>query len=530
MNSSIYRFMLDLHSTQSQISLPVTLGDTAREFHISLADGGLPYIIADGCLARITIKRPTSTPEQPSFLEAFCAIEGNTTIKYDFEQNKNTAAVEGIHDCSIDLYDAEGKNIGSPRFTMIVSDRVRNSDDITLSDDDVTAIDAMLAAEAARQIAEENRNHADEWRANAEVDRADAEEQRVIAEEAREQAEAERKTAEDGRVSAEAQRAIDAEARREALDTAIAMAAEFEGSKVDRIDLVEYPHGDPTNPNATGDIGNYAGVYTEYYGNDGKWREKLTKSNLAAYSSLSEAAVDKFVGNLKTSRIPITDSNGRLAVPAPQKGANGQTHYYNPEASAATNNTYNAAIPLWYGDERYVRANTYTTDKNATDKKIASLEDAVANAGGGSSAKLYRHDISLYATGDFSDCCFDIRCTIYDSNPNSYAAEKDIDYDNWEVISDIPIEKFSFLPVKTNINASGVFLEIEDIYNDDGEHMGGASVTRIVLSLRFDPDHIYDDKFSFLYDGNALDWSPSYGGGFSISDVEYIDDVVMEVK
>jgi hypothetical protein len=169
MNSSIYKFLLDLHNTQSQISLPVTKGDTARVFLIRLSDGGLPYVINDGCLAKIEIKRPTGT-----FLEAFCAIEKNTTIKYDFSQDeitKKTAIVDGIHDCSMTLYDSEGNKIGSPRFTMVVSDRVINSDDVNLSDDDLTAIDAMIAAEASRQAAEIGR-------VNAEAERVAAEEER----------------------------------------------------------------------------------------------------------------------------------------------------------------------------------------------------------------------------------------------------------------------------------------------------------------------------------------------------------------
>lgn len=144
MNSSKFRFVLDLHSTQSQISIPVTKGDTARVWYISLSDGGQPYIIEDGCLAKIEIKRPTGTS-----LEAFCPIEKNTTIKYDFAQNeitKNTAVVDGVHDCSVTIYDAEGKKIGSPRFSMVVSDRVVNRDDIELTDEDKTIIDAMLAA------------------------------------------------------------------------------------------------------------------------------------------------------------------------------------------------------------------------------------------------------------------------------------------------------------------------------------------------------------------------------------------------
>ena len=149
MNSSIYRFTLDLHSTQSQISLPVTKGDTARVFLISLSDGGLPYTIADGCLAMISVKRPSGT-----HLEAFCAIENGTTIKYDFEQNQNTAVMDGVHDCSVTLYDADGRELGTPRFTMVVSDRVINRDDLNITDEDQTAFDAMMQKMVAIEGAE----------------------------------------------------------------------------------------------------------------------------------------------------------------------------------------------------------------------------------------------------------------------------------------------------------------------------------------------------------------------------------------
>lgn len=170
MNSSTYRFILDLHSTQSQISLPVTLGDTARVLEISLSDGGLPYIIETGALAKLEIKRPTGT-----YLEEFCPIERNTTIRYPFTQNQNTAAVAGVHDCAIILYDAEGNKIGSPRFSMVVSERVINSDDINLTDEDKSAIDAMIATEASRQAAETGRVNAEASRVNAEGARVNAE-------------------------------------------------------------------------------------------------------------------------------------------------------------------------------------------------------------------------------------------------------------------------------------------------------------------------------------------------------------------
>ena len=179
MNSSTYRFNLDLHSTQSQISIPVTQGDTARELYISLSDGSVPYLIADGCLAVISIKRPTGT-----HLEAFCLIENNTTIKFDFEWEPCTADIEGVHDCSITLYDADGKKIGSPRFTMVVSARVILSGDINITDEDKSAIDAMIAAEVSRQAAETGR-------VNKEAERQDNENQRKLNEEGREAASAE---------------------------------------------------------------------------------------------------------------------------------------------------------------------------------------------------------------------------------------------------------------------------------------------------------------------------------------------------
>lgn len=152
MNSSNYRFTLDMHSAQSQISIPALLGDTGRTLYISFSDGGKPYFIEDGCLAKISIKRPTK-----SHLEEFCTIENNTTVVYPFDKNENTCAVEGIHNCDVTLYDLEGRTITSPRFTMVVSERAINRDDITFSDEDQTAIDAIVAAEAKRQVAEEER-------------------------------------------------------------------------------------------------------------------------------------------------------------------------------------------------------------------------------------------------------------------------------------------------------------------------------------------------------------------------------------
>ena len=181
MNYIKYRFTLDMHAVQSQISIPVTLGDTARTLYVSLSDGGLPYIIDDGCLAKIEIKRPTGTK-----LEDFCPIEKNTTIRYEFSQNENTAAVEGIHECNIVIYDTDGSKICTPRFTMIVSDRVFSADDLILTDEDKRIVEAIVAAEVPRQNAELERIRAEQVRQEAEEARAAAEEERATADQQRE--------------------------------------------------------------------------------------------------------------------------------------------------------------------------------------------------------------------------------------------------------------------------------------------------------------------------------------------------------
>lgn len=146
MNSSKYRFTLDMHTAQSQVSLPIVLHDTARKLYISLADGGKIYHIVDGCLAVIRIDRPTDT-----YIEQFCPIEDNTNIVYDFAQYTNTAIVEGLHECEVTLYGLDGRIITTARFSMVVSARVVSKDDIEITDDDWTIIDSVAVEEARRQ-------------------------------------------------------------------------------------------------------------------------------------------------------------------------------------------------------------------------------------------------------------------------------------------------------------------------------------------------------------------------------------------
>ena len=164
---SKHRFTLDMHVAHSQIAIPVTVGDTGKIFYINLSDGGEPIKIADGSLAMLTIRRPTGTR-----LQAFCPIESDSTIVYDFMQNENTAIVEGVHDCELTLYGGvSGSVVSTAWFTMIVSARVVNNDDLNISDEDRSAVDAMIDAEASRQSAELARINAESGRVSAENER-----------------------------------------------------------------------------------------------------------------------------------------------------------------------------------------------------------------------------------------------------------------------------------------------------------------------------------------------------------------------
>lgn len=180
---SKHRFSLEIQCEHSQIAVPVKVGDTGVTFYIALTDGGKPFTIPDGTLAMLSIRRPTGT-----YLQEYCDISNNGTIIYDFQQNENTAAVEGIHRCDLTLYGSEtGRIISTSWFTMIVSDKVVDGDSINVTDEKRDAIDAMIAAEASRQAKE--------------AARVSAESARVDAEEERERAEIARQSAFDGTIS-----------------------------------------------------------------------------------------------------------------------------------------------------------------------------------------------------------------------------------------------------------------------------------------------------------------------------------------
>ena len=167
MNYSDYRFTLDIQIHQAQVSIPVTLNDTARKLCIGLTDGRKPYYIADGCRAVFSAKKPDGTT-----IFNDCIIYNNTTIEYEF--SKNTTSCEGIVDCEIRLYDADGRELTSPQFIIVVDKKVMRDEEVAMSASEATTITNMIAAEQGRVVAENARVIAEEGRVAAENARVDA--------------------------------------------------------------------------------------------------------------------------------------------------------------------------------------------------------------------------------------------------------------------------------------------------------------------------------------------------------------------
>lgn len=182
MASSRYTFTLDLHSTYSQITLPVTAGDTDRELAISFADGDRPYTFEEGDIASVALKYPetgaTAMYEaEISEDKSYCVFELSQKYKNDSgeEEYSSLCPVAGLYDAEVHIFRG-GKKIASPYFSLDAVGGLVAGGEIPPADRDELA--SIYAAEAGRRTAETNRVNAEEARANAETARTEAEETR----------------------------------------------------------------------------------------------------------------------------------------------------------------------------------------------------------------------------------------------------------------------------------------------------------------------------------------------------------------
>lgn len=175
MASSRYTFTLDLHSTYSQITLPVTAGDTDRELAISFADGDRPYTFEADDIVTVALKYPetgaTAIYEATkSDDNTYCVFELSQEYLNEKgeEEYSSLCPVAGLYDAEVHIYRG-GKKIASPYFSLDAVGGLVAGGEIPPADRDELA--SIYAAEAGRRTAETNREIAEAARANAETAR-----------------------------------------------------------------------------------------------------------------------------------------------------------------------------------------------------------------------------------------------------------------------------------------------------------------------------------------------------------------------
>ncbi len=151
MNTSKYRFTLDMQSEISQISLPVREQDNTRELLINLTDSGTPYFIEDGCYAYfVSINKEGKVITMP------CTIQKNTVICVSLDAS--VTYLPGVVECEIRLYGIENDLITSPRFILVVNNRVTRNGDYVIPEGTKDFLDQVNEEEVKRVDAEIQRS------------------------------------------------------------------------------------------------------------------------------------------------------------------------------------------------------------------------------------------------------------------------------------------------------------------------------------------------------------------------------------
>lgn len=122
-----YRFLLDVHDINSQISLSFKQGDTGRVLYITLMENGDIFNIPEGCVAVFTALKPDGT-----IIFNDCEINGN---EITYSTTAQTAIVSGKVDCELRLYGEGNTLITSPHFTIFVhptvyADQIESKDEV----------------------------------------------------------------------------------------------------------------------------------------------------------------------------------------------------------------------------------------------------------------------------------------------------------------------------------------------------------------------------------------------------------------
>lgn len=137
MNYTEHKITLDIQKTVSVVSISVKKGDTGRRLNIHLAESGYPYRISSDCYAVFTARKPDG-----KVVFNDCSIQDGVII-YDI--TTQTVAAVGLAECEIILYGADGKQLTSASFNMIVEDTIYDTETEIESADEYNALADLLA-------------------------------------------------------------------------------------------------------------------------------------------------------------------------------------------------------------------------------------------------------------------------------------------------------------------------------------------------------------------------------------------------
>ena len=137
MNDSRISVSIDVSQSNSPVRVMCKQGDTGRVMHISLTDGGYPYVISSDCYAVFTAVKPDG-----KIICNPCQIV-NGVIVYTF--TAQTCACPGKMTAEIRLYGNGDKLLTSASFLVCVEKTVYKDGDPVVSDSEITLLTQLIS-------------------------------------------------------------------------------------------------------------------------------------------------------------------------------------------------------------------------------------------------------------------------------------------------------------------------------------------------------------------------------------------------
>ena len=137
MNDSRISVSIDVSQSNSPVRVMCKQGDTGRVMHISLTDGGYPYVISSDCYAVFTAVKPDG-----KIICNPCHIV-NGVIVYTF--TAQTCACPGKMTAEIRLYGDGDKLLTSASFLVCVEKTVYKDGDPVVSDSEITLLTQLIS-------------------------------------------------------------------------------------------------------------------------------------------------------------------------------------------------------------------------------------------------------------------------------------------------------------------------------------------------------------------------------------------------